>query len=142
MAFPKKIKLLLRFWAPVIAWALVIFLFSSKPTGSTTEIYWQDFIVKKTAHVVEYAVFTTLLFRAFVASGANKKDAAMYSLGISIVYAISDEVHQSFTPGREPRARDIIFDTIGAAGAIYTIWNIIPKAPKRLKQLAKDFQLI
>lgn len=142
MVLPPKTILLLRFWLPVIAWAAVIFLFSSKPTGVASQIYWEDFIVKKFAHIVEYAIFATLIFRALVASGTSRKYAAILALIISICYAATDEIHQSFTPGREPRARDVIFDTIGASTAIYSIWNIIPKAPKKLKLLAKDFQLI
>jgi glycopeptide antibiotics resistance protein len=138
----KKLVKILRYWSPPLIWALVIFLFSSYPTRRASEIFWQDFIVKKTAHVVEYAIFSTLLYRAFKESGAKKTNAGIFAITLSILYAVSDEFHQSFTPGREPTARDVIFDTIGASLAIYTIWNLLPKAPKRLKKWAESLQLL
>jgi VanZ family protein len=119
----------------------VIFLFSSYPTKRASEIYWQDFIVKKSAHMVEYFIFTTLLYRAFKESGVKKINAGIFAITTAIIYAASDEFHQSFTPGREPTVRDVIFDTIGASISIYTLWNLLPKAPKRLKNLAKSLQL-
>lgn len=137
-----KVSSRIRFFLPVVLWAGVIFAFSSLPTPSTSEIYWQDFLVKKSAHAIEYAVLTTLVYRALWNSGNSRKNALFSAVFFSVFYAITDEIHQSFTPGREPRARDIIFDTIGALGAAYLIWKLLPIAPKRLKRWAENFQLI
>lgn len=106
-------KKFLKFYLPPILWAGVIFTLSSFPTLETSEIYWQDFILKKSAHMIEYGVFAILLYRAFKNSGASVRRAAIFSILIAVVYAITDEFHQSFVPGREPKVRDIIFDTIG-----------------------------
>lgn len=133
---------LTKYWLPVVAWGLVIFLFSANPTASTSQIHWQDFIVKKTAHIVEYAIFFTLLYRAFLNSGFPKSRSSFLALAIAIAYAMSDEFHQSFTPGREPTIRDVIFDTIGACLANYTIWKLLPMAPKTLKTWAKKLELL
>lgn len=65
----KLVRQLVFFWLPVIVWLLIIFSFSSRPTGVASQISWQDFIVKKTAHVVEYAILSFLLFRALLNSG-------------------------------------------------------------------------
>jgi VanZ family protein len=138
----KKTLKIVKLWLPPIIWASVIFLFSSYPTGRASEIYWKDFIVKKSAHVVEYAIFSTLLYRAIKESGVRKVNAGIFAITIAVIYAASDEFHQSFTPGREPTVRDVIFDTIGASLAIYTIWNLLPKAPKKLKNWAKNLQLL
>ncbi|OGM31672.1 hypothetical protein A2803_04555 [Candidatus Woesebacteria bacterium RIFCSPHIGHO2_01_FULL_44_21] len=138
MKIPPKI----RFFLPVILWAGVIFAFSSYPTGTTTEIYWQDFIIKKMAHMVEYGVLTILSYRAFWNSGDGKRNAMISAVALAVFYAITDEIHQSFTPGREPRARDIIFDTIGALGVAFIIWKLLPIAPARLRRWAENFQLI
>lgn len=132
----------IRFFAPVVLWAAVIFAFSSFPTSSTSEIYWQDFIVKKLAHITEYAVLTILTYRAFWNSGYSKKNALFSAVAFAIFYAITDEIHQSFTPGREPHVRDIVFDTIGALGVVYIVWKLLPIAPERLKRWAGNFQLI
>jgi VanZ family protein len=131
----------IKFWLPVILWLMVIFLFSSRPTLKTSEIYWQDFIFKKSAHMIEYAILATLFYRALTASGVNKKEAGIYSIILAATYGLSDEFHQYFTPGREPRIRDVIFDTIGAFLAIWTIWKYLPKAPKKLKILAQKLQI-
>lgn len=144
-ARPAKMKRLSKFlilWLPPVVWAAVIFTFSSFSSIATSQIFWQDFIVKKSAHIIEYAIFAVLLFRSLKASGFQVKGAGFFALVIAFLYAITDELHQSFTPGREPRFRDIIFDTIGATFAVYFIWNLLPKAPARLKNLAKKLQLI
>lgn len=142
MKTARKIAHFLNLWLPVFIWALIIFLFSSRPTRRASEIFWQDFIVKKSAHVVEYAIFATLLFRAIKSSGAKRTNAGLFALLIAVLYGGSDEFHQAFTPGREPTVRDVIFDTIGASFAIYYIWNLLPKAPKRLKKWAKDLRIL
>ena len=138
----KQLSKFLILWLPPVVWAGVIFVFSSLSVIKTTEIFWQDFILKKTAHVVEFAIFAVLLFRSLKESGVDRKKAGTGALIIAFLYAITDEIHQSFTPGREPRFRDIIFDTIGATLAVYFIWNLLPKAPEKLKDLAKKLQIL
>jgi len=138
----KKLIQHLRFFWPAILWSVVIFTFSSYPTGSTVKLYWPDFLIKKTAHMIEYGVLTMLMYRGFWNNGVEKKTALKYALIWAIFYGITDEVHQDFTPGREPAVRDIIFDTIGAGIAAFIIWKLLPIAPPRLKKWASDFQLI
>lgn len=137
-----KLTTYIRFYLPLFLWALVIFLFSSQPTGSASEIHWQDFVVKKSAHLFVYAVLATLSFRAFLSSGVKKEKALMYAVIFAMLYGASDEFHQKFTPGREPHIRDVIIDTIGASIPVYFIWKLLPKAPEKLRTWAKDFQLI
>ena len=116
-----KIRILkfLNYWLPPVVWATVIFLFSSLTVTPSTEIYWQDFIVKKTAHVVEYGIFAALLYRALRGHGVEKLDAVLLAILIAVIYGATDEFHQSFTPGREPRVRDVVFDTIGAVAGVF-----------------------
>jgi VanZ family protein len=120
-------------WLPVLLWAMVIFSFSSIPTAHVSEIHWKDFIVKKSAHITEYAIFTVLLYRALLGSGVSRSKSFFYAFIVSICYAISDEFHQSFTPGREPTLRDVGFDTIGASLAILSLWKLLPQLPPKLK---------
>lgn len=131
-----------RFFLPVVLWAGVIFAFSSFPTGTATEIKWQDFVIKKSAHVIEYAILSVLLYRAFVNIGIAKGKALVLAVIISSLYGMTDEFHQSFTPGREPHFRDVIFDTIGASAAALIIWKVLPIAPVKLRKLAENYQLI
>lgn len=116
-----KYRKILKFWVPPVLWAGLIFFFSSLPSVKTVEIYWQDFLLKKTAHMIEYAIFAGLLYRAFKNSNLAKTEALFYSLLITVFYAITDEVHQSFTPGREPTVRDVVFDITGGSLAVYLI---------------------
>lgn len=97
----------------------VIFWFSSRPTWTTTEIYWQDFVIKKAAHLFVYAVLAVLLYRSLEHSvKLDRKTRLMMTLMIVVLYALSDEFHQSFIPGREPRGRDIVIDALGALGGL------------------------
>jgi len=131
--FQHKLLRLCMLWLPVFLWAIVIFSFSSIPTAHVSQIHWKDFIVKKTAHMTEYAIFTVLLYRAFLGGGASKKKAFLYAFLVCVLYAMTDEFHQSFTPGREPTLRDVGFDTIGSSIAIYSLWKLLPKAQPKLK---------
>ena len=98
----QKVKL----WLAAIIWAGVIFGFSNQAINSqTAEFSWLDFIVKKTAHLSEYAILFWLTWRA------NK--SLKYSLIMGVLFALSDEWHQTFIPGREGTLRDVGFDTIG-----------------------------
>lgn len=64
-----------------------------------------DFIIKKSAHIGEYAIFFYLLRRA----GLTVKQAFI----VGVAYALSDEWHQSFVPGRTAKLTDVGIDTMG-----------------------------
>lgn len=104
-----------KLWFPVIIWAGIIFLFSSIPNLKTGLKY--DFILRKIAHVVEYFVLTLLLYRAFKGSFTiGTRNLFIYSATLSLLYAVSDEFHQSFVPGRSAAVRDVLIDGIGIVG--------------------------
>src|SRR3989338_6887274 len=101
----QKIKKILKFWFPPVLWAGLIFTFSSFPTGTTTDFYLGDFLIKKTAHIVEYGIFATLIFRGLINSNVKKEKAMWFAVILAFLYGITDEYHQSFTPGRGPAVR-------------------------------------
>lgn len=136
------VKTILKLWGPPVIWAVVIFLLSARPVIPASQIFWKDFLLKKSAHVIEYAIFASLTYRALKETGVKKYNAGLLAILLAVIYGATDEFHQSFTPGREPRVRDVFFDTIGAILSIYWLWNLLPKAPKKLKILAKRWQLI
>ena len=138
----KEVKKLLKYWGPPVVWAFIIFLVSAYPIARASEIHWKDFVVKKSAHVIEYGIFAALVYRALRSSGVKRENAGIYAIFLALLYGVTDEFHQSYTPGREPRVRDVVFDTIGAIASIYSIWNLLPKAPVRLRNLAQKLQLI
>ena len=112
----KKNKRLLINWGLVLGWCSLIFLFSSLPKTQVTGVYWQEFVIKKTAHIIEYGILYLLVFRAF--NYEKKKKNFWLPLVFTIVYGISDETHQLFVPGREGRLRDVIFDALGGLLAL------------------------
>lgn len=101
----------------------LIFFLSSRPSVQASAVDWQDFTLKKTAHFIEYFVLAVLLFRSFrYTVAASLKVLLLVTFTITILYATSDELHQSFVPGREPHIRDVTVDTLGALTAIWLIY--------------------
>lgn len=106
---------LFKLWGPVAAWAGVIFFFSSIPDLKTGLEY--DFLLRKIAHITEYFIFTFLLYRAFSGSfNMNVFRLFMYPAVFSLLYAISDEIHQYFVLGRNCSIEDVLIDGIGIIG--------------------------
>jgi VanZ family protein len=97
---------LLTVWLPVVVWAAVIFTFSSIPSLSTGLGTW-DTILRKGAHLTEYAVLGGLLYRAL-----GRKALA---LAVGIAYAATDELHQYFVRGRHASPVDVAIDAVGIA---------------------------
>ena len=128
-------KKILKFYLPIVLWCLVIFLFSAHPQIKTSEIYWQDFILKKSAHISEYAILSFLFYRAFLNEGYKNTDAGFYAILLCIIYAFSDEFHQLFVMGRTSTLRDIVFDTTGASLAVIFGIKFFPKLPLKIRKL-------
>ena len=108
---PMTIKPPYSTWGPVIIWAALIFTLSAQPTLPSATQFAFDFIFKKSAHIFVYAVLYFLIARAL-----GKPTLKHLSLAflLCFIYAVSDEFHQSFVPGRSPRITDLGFDSIGA----------------------------
>jgi VanZ family protein len=94
----------LTHWLPVVVWAALIFALSSIPHLGTDLGIW-DLILRKCAHMTEYAILAFLLARAVGREGP--------ALVAGVLYAISDEVHQSFVSGRHASPIDVAIDTVG-----------------------------
>lgn len=133
---------IVKFWLPVIVWAGIIFTFSSLPTVETSKFYLWDFLFKKSAHLVEYAILATLMHRGLLNSGVEGKKAIWLSVLIPFLYAISDEYHQSFVPGRGPAVRDVIIDTFGAIFATFGIIGNMKLMPKSIQDVYIRYQII
>lgn len=100
-------------WGLVILWCGLIFSFSSIPTITTSEILWWDFVLKKTAHVLEYAVLYFLVIRALNKDKRLKIKKWWIAFIFCFLYALSDEYHQSFVLGRHAKLMDVGFDSLG-----------------------------
>ena len=91
---------------PVLAWAAVIFALSSIPSLSTGLGVW-DTVLRKGAHVTEYAILGALLYRAL--------EREVPALAAGIAYAATDELHQHFVRGRHASPVDLGIDAAGVA---------------------------
>lgn len=103
-------------WLPALLTMAVIFWFSSQPSNELPNFGLMDRIIKKSGHVFEYAV---LAFWIWYALGFQTNRRWTVWL-IAILYAATDEYHQSFVRGRFPSVWDVvIFDN---AGALISLW--------------------
>jgi len=114
-------------WLPVFLWAVVIFALSSISQITVAEFFLWDFAAKKVAHLAEYAVLYALFLRA------TEKNWVL-SFFLTMIYAATDEIHQSFVPGRNAAVYDLAFDFSGAAISAYVIWKLRQIRPKRQKK--------
>jgi VanZ family protein len=92
-------------------WAGVIFALSATPNLKTN--LEQDFLLRKIAHMVEFAILALLLYRAIKNETGKTNKAIIYSLIIALFYAFSDEFHQLFVQGRHGSLKDVGIDSIG-----------------------------
>ena len=77
-----------------------------------------QFIVRKSAHFTAYMILGSLVTLLLLA--INKKP--QFALLICVLYAISDEIHQLFVPGRSGEIRDVMIDSSGSCvGIILTL---------------------
>jgi VanZ family protein len=129
-------KSFLKYWLPLLIWLGVMFLGSTdlmsgehtsrfivpillwlKP-GMAPKTTWIILVVmRKCAHVTEYAILALLLWRAVRSGPAlHMKMSLLFGavLLASALFAASDEFHQSFVKSRTPSVRDVLLDGAGA----------------------------
>lgn len=80
--------------------------------------YRLDHYVRKLAHFTIYAVLGVLVYNLLATYGIKRSKVVLLSAAICLGYAISDEVHQLFVPGRAGMVRDVFIDFGGAFFAI------------------------
>jgi VanZ family protein len=140
------VRVAAKFWLPVLIWMAMIFTAStdigstrhtSRFIGPFIRYFWPDVsaetihkvqvAVRKTGHISGYAFFAMLVYRALqrglFANGWSIRSAGIAE-GASILYAITDELHQSTVPSRLGSPLDVLIDAIGAALGLATIWAI------------------
>ena len=121
-----------RYRFPAFVWALIIFLASSIQSVRLPKI---DFIsVDKVVHIFVFFVFGILMYRAFEPKETGSIQSwkrFVFSCLITISYGISDEVHQSFVPGRHLDKFDMLADAIGATLAVGLMLYFVRKRNKQ-----------
>lgn len=80
-----------------------------------------NFAIRKTAHFCEYAMLGILVISMFLQVDISRKNAVILGIILCAFYAMSDELHQYFVPGRACQFRDVCIDTAGAATGIFVL---------------------
>jgi VanZ family protein len=127
---------------PPLAWMALIWGFSSDigsadhtagifgwiaslllPWATPAQVALLHGLVRKLAHVTEYAILAALWFRALHGGrGLASAPSALAALGISIGWAIADELHQALVPSRTGSPLDVLVDATGAALGIVVLY--------------------
>lgn len=140
-----------------ILWMIVIFCFSAQPGEDSSKVsgFFVDllsflfmeneflmerasFLVRKCAHMSEYALLAILFYHLFM---NTSKFVYAYPLALlcSFLYACSDEFHQLFVPGRAGMFQDVLIDTTGAflgLLAVFLLTKLWLKNKKKTSALA------
>jgi VanZ family protein len=114
-------------WTPVVAWAIIIFVFSTSyfsaentsrfidpilrffmPGASAVTIALAHGFVRKAAHFTNYAILFWLLV------SGPLRGRPYFVFGLCVFYALLDEGHQLFVPSRGPSLYDVALDSTGA----------------------------
>jgi VanZ family protein len=148
-------------WIAVILWMSLIFYLSHQPAAKSSELSSNvteviintietvapqvkiekgdlHHIVRKNAHFLYYLVLGILAVNALRISGVRGYRGILLALLICILYAISDEIHQIFVPGRSGEIRDIIIDSSGSGTGILAyliVSQIIEKVNRKTAKM-------
>jgi len=141
-----------RYWLPPLLWMAVIWGFSTDvgsaehtlglfawlvstlaPWATPAQVAMAHGVVRKLGHLTEYAILAALWFRALRADRRLRPGpSALAALGLSVAWAVTDELHQTFVPSRTPSALDVLFDSAGALLAVLALARRRGTAPLRV----------
>lgn len=132
---------------PAVIWMVLIFALSARQwifgggddlepgTGGAgrADTSWNDWstrfewswsplaLLGRAAHITEFAVLAMLLYWGIRRLTRHHRRASWLALVLTALYGVTDEMHQSFVPGRTASVPDLLLDVIGAAGAIFVV---------------------
>ena len=116
-----------RRWIPALLWMAVIFAGSAQPVLPVVDGQPNTALYHRIGHVAEYGVLALCLAWAL---GTHVR-GLLSALALAIVYAATDEYHQTFVPGRQGRVDQVLLDAAAAAGALFLVWVLLRLASRR-----------
>jgi len=141
-----KVQKFLIYWLPLLVWMFVIFTASCDaqsyqhssllfeplvhwlfPNLSADTVAELHHLFRKTCHLMEYAIFAVLAWRAIHQPQKHNRrpwrwDEAGLTIALVFTYAASDEFHQVFVPGRTALVSDVLIDTSGGLLGLTLLW--------------------
>lgn len=144
-----KLRGFAKYWLPVLAWMVLIYSASGDrksaqhssrlieplvrwlfPHLAHDTVWLLVLVVRKCAHLTEYAILALLLWWAWRAS-SSQQGARAWSWRLArntwlvvVLYAASDELHQWFVPDRQASGWDVLIDASGAAAGLVGLWAL------------------
>src|SRR5690625_3322481 len=137
----KRARTFLHAWLPPIFMMGTIFYFSHQPATESSKLSGSivDIVVAIVSVVAPFIPFDEELLHLFIRKGAhftiylllgvtlvracsfyvNRNRGMFYAFVIAVLYAISDEVHQLFIPGRSGEVGDVVIDSCGALTGVF-----------------------
>ena len=97
-------------------------------------------IIRKVAHFSIYTVVGLLLMGLLSTYKIKENWRMILSILLGMIYAASDEIHQSFIPGRSPKITDVCIDTLGVILGILLILLAIKIYNRILQKYYKKCQ--
>ena len=126
-----KLNSVLRYWGPAILMMSAIFAFSSIPSTEMPNFGLVDILVKKGGHALGYGLLALTYLRGLKGENSEAVSRQLFIAWVlATLYSATDEIHQSFVPGRHPAVTDVIIDSVGAASALFLFnWYRKQKRP-------------
>lgn len=93
-------------------------IFNVLPLSTENEVFLHT-VIRKLAHFSAYALLSILIYIAY-----RGKKATLFTFVICLIFAISDEIHQLFIPGRSGEVRDVLIDMSGVVFSLMIIYLI------------------
>lgn len=122
------------YWLPLLVWMGIIFWFSSQPQPIDLPEPWLETLVGEIGHMIGYAGLGLLWWRTLAArQTSSERQTLALAFLLTALYAISDEYHQTFVPGRSGNVVDVLIDATGTALGLWLLrrWQQ-KRQPRRL----------
>jgi VanZ family protein len=128
---------IIKYWLPVVFWMAFIFWMSTETFSSENTLSWIEIVIRflvpaittqeldlihvvirKAGHITEYFILGLLLIRGFRGDSTSSWNWRRSFFAVMVVglWAVGDELHQSFVLTRTASALDVAIDT--AAGTL------------------------
>lgn len=120
---------LVYYWLPLAVWMGLIFYLSAQPELPGPDNDRLGELLRSGGHAFVFGVLAILWARVL----GQRRWALVLAFALTMVYALSDEFHQSFVPGRHPDLWDVACDAAGAVMALL-LWTWVQRRRLRARQ--------
>lgn len=92
-----------------------------------------NLVIRKNAHAFEYLILALFISNLMFNFKLKGKSAVIYIMFVCLFYAVTDEFHQAFVPGRTSLVSDVLIDFIGSLIGIFIFYVFYYKVFRKLK---------